>query len=106
VIAKDEVSSIAELAGKIVAIDSSLSQPDAIRTALVAAGAREVRMSADQTRAIDRMLRNEVPAAILGLVSRDAAKTIPKIDGYQIFRVPLSPGFGAIQILSMNVLHA
>jgi hypothetical protein len=43
-------------------------------------------------RAIDRMLRNEVPAAILGLVSRDAAKRIPKIDGYQIFQVPLSPG--------------
>jgi hypothetical protein len=37
-------------------------------------------------------LRNEVPAAILGLVSRDAAERIPKIDGYQIFRVPLSPG--------------
>jgi hypothetical protein len=92
VIAKDEVSSIAELAGKVVAIDSSLSQPEAIRTALVAAGAPEVQMSADQTRAIDRMLRNEVPAAILGLVSRDAAERIPKIDGYQIFRVPLSPG--------------
>jgi hypothetical protein len=92
VIAKDGVSSIAELAGKIVAIDRSLPQSDAIRTALVAAGAPEVQMSADQTRAIDRMFRNEVPAAILGLVSRDAAKRIPKIEGYQIFPVPLSPG--------------
>jgi hypothetical protein len=49
-------------------------------------------MSEDQAKAIDRMVRNEVPAAVLGVVSRDAAKGIPEIDGYQIFRVPLSPG--------------
>jgi hypothetical protein len=92
VIAKNEVRSIAELAGKIVAIDGGLSQQNAaIRTALVAAGASEVQMSGDQTKAIDRMVRHEVPAAVLGLVSRDGANRIPEIEGYRIFRVPLSP---------------
>jgi hypothetical protein len=93
VITKDQTLSLPELARKSVAIDGDLSKSDAaIRTALVAAGAPEVQISEDQQhRAIDRLLRGEVPAAILGLVSRDAADSIPEIDGYHIFRTPLSP---------------
>jgi hypothetical protein len=93
VIAKDQTLSLPDLARKSVAIDGDLSKSDAaIRTALVAAGAPEVLFSEDQKhKAIDRLLRDEVPAAILGLVSRDAADNIPEIDGYHIFRAPLSP---------------
>jgi hypothetical protein len=93
VIAKSQTLSLPELARKSVAIDGDLSKWDAaIRTALVAAGAPEVQISEDQQhKAIDRLLRDEVPAAILGLVSSDAADSIPEIDGYHIFRTPLSP---------------
>jgi hypothetical protein len=38
------------------------------------------------------LLRNgEVPAAVVALVSPDAAEAFPDIAGYNIFRIPLSP---------------
>jgi hypothetical protein len=92
VIVKDRTLSIPELARKAVALDSDLSgSAAAIRTAMVAAGATEVQMSEDQAKAIGRLLEDEVPAAILGLVSRTAADSFPNVDGYRIFHVPLSP---------------
>jgi hypothetical protein len=92
VIVRDGIHAIGDLAGKSVAIDSDLSGSDPnIRLALVAAGAPEVQISEDQAKAIDRLLRDEVPAAVLGLVLREAADNVPEIKGYRIFRVPLSP---------------
>ncbi len=92
VITKDGIRAISELAGKSVAIDGEFSGSDAaIRTALVAAGAPEIQMSENREKAVDRLLRDEVPAAIFGLVLRNGSDNIPEIDGYRIFRVPLSP---------------
>jgi hypothetical protein len=92
VMTKDGIHAISELAGKSVAIDGEFSGSDAaIRTALVAAGAPEIQMSENREKAVDRLLSDEVPAAVLGLVLRNGSDNIPEIDGYRIFRVPLSP---------------
>jgi hypothetical protein len=48
-------------------------------------------VSAGKTAAIDRLRNGEVTAAVLALVSTDAAKAFPEIAGFKIFRVPLSP---------------
>jgi len=62
-----------------------------VRTAIAAAGAAEVGLSEGQTTAINRVASGEVPAAVLALVSAEAAEAFPEIAGFRIFRVPLSP---------------
>ena len=54
------------------------------------AGRFGVQLSAGHTTAIDRLVNGEVPAAVLALVSADAAEGFPEIPLYRIFRVPLS----------------
>ena len=41
-------------------------------------------------RAINRLILAEVPAAVLTLVSPEAAEVFPEVAGFRIFRVPLS----------------
>jgi hypothetical protein len=90
--ARPEIKSIADLTGKNIAIDDRQSASnDNVRTAIVAAGAVEVQLSAGQTNAIERLISGEVPAAVLTLVSPDAAEGFPDIKGFKVFRVPLSP---------------
>ena len=92
VMARSDVKSVAELAGKDVAIDEPQSaSTGVVRTAIAAAGAAEVQLSSGQTRAIDRLIDGEVPAAVLTLVSKEAGDWFPDIAGFRIFRVPLSP---------------
>ena len=92
VMSRPEIKSVADLTGTNVAIDQghSLSQTD-VRTALVAAGATDVQLSAEDGNAIDRLVNGEVPAAVVALVSTDAAQAFPDIAGFRVFRVPLSP---------------
>jgi hypothetical protein len=91
-IARPEIASVSDLTGKDVAIEDQLSAPGAsIRAAIVAAGAAEVRLTEERMKAIDRLIRGEVPAAVLTLVSPEAAEWFPEIPGYRIFRIPLSP---------------
>ena len=90
--ARPEIKSVSDLAGKSVAIDISQSASKAsIRTAIAAAGAVEVQLSEGQTTAINRVASGEVPAAVLTLEPPEAAETFPEIAGFRIFRVPLSP---------------
>jgi hypothetical protein len=42
-------------------------------------------------KALDRVIGGEVPAAVLALVSPEAAEWFPEIPGFRIFRVPLAP---------------
>jgi hypothetical protein len=93
VMSRPEITSVADLAGRNVAIDGqrSISAND-VRIALVAAGAGEVQLSTGEAKAVDRLVNGEVPAAVLTLVSSDAAETFPEIAGYNVFRIPLSPG--------------
>jgi hypothetical protein len=93
VMSRPEITSVADLAGRNVAIDGQRSgSANDVRTALVAAGAGEVQLSVGDAKALDRLVDGEVPAAVLTLVSSDAAETFPEIAGYNVFRIPLSPG--------------
>jgi hypothetical protein len=90
--ARPDIKSLSDLAGKDIAIDDKQSASNAnVRTAIVAAGAAEVRLREGQTKAIDRLISGEVPAAVLSLVSAEAAEAFPEIAGFKIFRIPLSP---------------
>jgi len=91
-LARPEIKSVSDLAGKSIAIDDRQSPSSAsVRTAIAAAGAAGVQLSEGQTTAINRVASGEVPAAVLTLESPEAAETFPEIEGYKIFRIPLSP---------------
>ena len=92
VMARAEIKSISELANKTVAIDGKqIGSNNNVRAAIEAAGAAEVQLNDSQTKAVDRLISGEVPAAVLTLVSPEAAEWFPDIAGFKIFRVPLSP---------------
>jgi hypothetical protein len=92
VMSRPEIKSVSDLAGKTIAIDRGRSKSSSdVRTALVAAGASEVQLTAGEIGAIDRLVSGDVPAAVLTLVSADAAEAFPEIAGFKVFRVPLSP---------------
>ena len=89
--ARPEIKSLSDLAGKNVAIDDKQSAASSsVRIAMAAAGAAEVQLTASQTKAIDRVISGEVPASILTLASPEAAEGFPEIAGFKIFRLPLS----------------
>jgi hypothetical protein len=92
VMARSDIKSVADLAGKDVAIDEpQWDSSEIVRTAIAAAGAADVQLSPGQTRAIDRLIDGEVPAAVLTLVSKEAGDWFPEIAGFRVFRVPLLP---------------
>jgi hypothetical protein len=91
VMSRPEIKSVSDLAGMTIAIDSRRSKASSdVRTALVAAGASEVQLTTGETGAIDRLVSGDVPAAVLTLVSADAAEAFPEIAGFKVFRIPLS----------------
>lgn len=87
-----DIKSVSELKGKTIAIDDRYSASGStVRTAIVAAGAAQVQLSEGQGTAMNRLSNGEVPAAVVALVTPDAADKFPDISGYRIFHVPLSP---------------
>ena len=92
VMARPDIKSVADLTGKSVAIDERYSASSVdVRIGFVVAGAVSVDVSAGHTAAIDRLSNGDVTAAVLALVSADAADGFPEIAGFKIFRVPLWP---------------
>ena len=92
VMARPEIKSVPDLAGQRVAMDERhLASSGNVFVAFVLAGAASVEVSARHTAAIDRLINGEVTAAVLALVSADAAEAFPEIAGFKIFRVPLCP---------------
>jgi hypothetical protein len=90
--ARPEIKSISDLTSKIIAIDDGNSAFNGnVRIAIAAAGAPEVQLSHGQTKAIDRVISGEVQAAVLTVVSPEAAEGFPDIAGFKIFRIPLPP---------------
>ena len=90
--ARPEIKSVSDLTSKIIAIDDRFSASNGeVRIAIAAAGAPGVQLSNGQTKAIDRVISGEVPAAILTVVSPEAAEGFPDIAGFKVFRIPLSP---------------
>jgi hypothetical protein len=91
-VARPDIKSVSELTGKTIAIDDRYSRSNgSVRTAIVAAGAPEIQLTEGQTTAINRLVSGEVPAAVLALVSADAAEGFPEIAGFRTFHIPLSP---------------
>jgi ABC-type amino acid transport substrate-binding protein len=90
--ARPDTRSIADLGGKTIAIDDRYSvSGGTVRTAIVAAGAAQVQLSEGQGTAMNRLSDGEVPAAVVALVTPEAADKFPEFLGYRIFKVPLSP---------------
>jgi TRAP-type uncharacterized transport system substrate-binding protein len=90
--ARADIKSVSDLTGKTIAIDDGQSAAkENVRTALVATGATETQLSEGQTKAVDRLISGEVPAAVLTLVSSEAAEWFPDVAGFKILRIPLSP---------------
>jgi hypothetical protein len=90
--ARPDIKSLSELTGKTIAIDGRYSASNgSVRTAIAAAGALEVQLTQGQNMAIDRLVNGETPAAVLALVSANAAESFPEIAGYKTFHIPLSP---------------
>ena len=91
VLVHSDIGSVAALAGKDIAIDSRhLGSNREVRTALVVAGASDIQIRDTGSRTIDHLVEQQVPAAILSLVSRDAADAFPNITGFKLFEIPLS----------------
>ena len=93
VVTGPDVKSVSDLAGKTIAIDDRYSEQsiNRVRIAMAAAGALEAQLSKGQTTAISRLVGKEVPAAVVGLVSANAANSFPEIARFRTFQVPLSP---------------
>jgi hypothetical protein len=89
--ARPEIKSVSDLTSKIIAIDDGFSAYNGIKVAIAAAGALDVQLSNSETKAIDRVISGEVPAAVLTVVSQEAAEGFPDIAGFKIFRIPLWP---------------
>jgi hypothetical protein len=92
VMAGPEIRSVSDLASKTIAIDDAQSPSNGnVKAAMVAAGAAEVQLSDGQTKAIDRLISGAVPAAVLAVVSPEAALRFPEFEGFKIFQVLLLP---------------
>ena len=92
VLARREISSLSDLNNKTIAIEAKQSPSSGrVSAALMAAGAADVQFSEGQAGAIERLISGEVPAAVVTLVSPEAAEWFPDIPGFRTFRVPLSP---------------
>ena len=91
-IARPEIKLVSDLTSRTIAVDNKhAASNDKIRAAIVAAGANEAQLSDGETEATDRVMSGNVPAAVLALVSSEAADGFPEIAGFTIFRIPLSP---------------
>jgi len=89
-VTRPEITAVSDLTGKAVAMDDKYSaSSNDVRTAIAAAGALEVQISEGNAKAIDRLVRGEVPAAVLTLMS--AETQFPQFAGFNVFRIPLGP---------------
>ncbi|MCL8482718.1 MULTISPECIES: hypothetical protein [Bradyrhizobium] len=90
--ARPNVRALADLSGKVIAIDERYAKSNAkITAAMNAAGASEVLLLEGQATAITRLTNGEVSAAVVALASPEAAEAFPKIAGFRLFSVMLTP---------------
>ncbi|UFZ07432.1 hypothetical protein LQG66_14440 [Bradyrhizobium ontarionense] len=90
VLARPNVHAIADLSGKVIAIDERYAKSNArITAAMSTAGASEVLLLEGQATAITRLTNGEVAAAVVALASPEAAEAFPKIEGFRLFSVVL-----------------
>jgi hypothetical protein len=88
---RPEIKSVSDLTSKTIAIDDKHSASVRnVRTAIVAAGASDVELIGIPTKAINVLIHGAVPAAVLALVSPEAAEAFPEFQGFKVFCIPLS----------------
>ena len=81
---------MSDLNNKTIAIEAKQSASSGrVSAALMAVGAADVQFSEGQRGAIERLISGEVPAAVVTLISPEAAEWFPDIPGFRTFRVPL-----------------
>jgi TRAP-type uncharacterized transport system substrate-binding protein len=86
------VKSVSDLTGTTIAIDDRYSESiRSVTSAMATAGALKVQLSKGQTTAINRLASNEVPAAVVALVSANDAASFPELARFRTFQIPLSP---------------
>jgi hypothetical protein len=91
-ISRPDLKSASALKGLNVAIDAAQSAAEQdIRSALAAVGATETQILVSDVSPLDRLISGDVQAAVVKLVSADAAEAFPDIKGFKVLRVPLSP---------------
>ena len=91
-IARPDLKSASALKGLNVAIDAGQSAAEQdIRSALAAVGATDAQLQVSDVSPLDRLISGDVQAAVVKLVSADAADAFPDVKGFKVFRVPLSP---------------
>lgn len=92
IFARPEIGSISELSGKQIAIvESESKSTESIRSAISAAGASDVQLSdSAPINAMDSVINGQIPAAVIALLSSEAADRFHEISGFNIFRVPVS----------------
>jgi hypothetical protein len=89
--ARPNVKAISDLRGKSIAIDERYAASiGKVATAIEAAGAPGVQLVDGRGTAINRLTNGEVAAAVVALVSPEAADAFPQLAGFRLFQVPLS----------------
>ena len=84
VLARPEINSLSDLNNKNIAIEEKQSAASgSVSAALMAAGAAEVQFSEAKAGAVERLIKGEVPAAVLTLASREAADVVSRYRGLQ-----------------------
>ena len=106
-IARPDIKSVSDLTGKAIAIDDKLlgSSRD-IEIAMTAAGATEVRVNEPEGKPSEPVIDGSVPAAVLTLVSREAADAFPEISGFKILRIPLTPEAPRAKVVDLQSAQA
>jgi hypothetical protein len=90
-ISRSDVKSASALKGSHIAIDATQSGVEEdVRSALAAAGATDTELSVVEANPLDRLMSGDVQAAVLKLVSPDAAEAFPEIKGFKVLRIPLA----------------
>jgi hypothetical protein len=85
---RPEITSVSDLTAKEIAMDRQSAPADRVLAAISQAGATGAKLSSGRTMAVNRVLSGQVSAAVLSLVSPDAAESFPEVAGFRILRIP------------------
>jgi hypothetical protein len=86
------IKTLSELRGRAVAIDERyVASLRRVATGMGDVGASDVQLLDGQSTAINRLTNGEVVAAVVALVSPEAADAFPELSGFRLFLVPLPP---------------
>jgi len=89
-VTRPDVKSAADLTGKTIAIDGiSAAVKNRVQLAIASSGTSGVKLSGGKTKAIERLMQEKASAAVVAVVSPEAAEVFPEIDGFKVLRIPV-----------------